>query len=97
MAITVINTFYSCIDNAGLTTFHKSVTNMNEDLASIYRMAGAFYIVKNSGDISYNTPTSLSAMCFFFHVTATVTCPRLRLIFQILQQTIAQEIKGVFT
>ena len=59
-------------------------------------MAGAFYIVKNSGDIPYNSLSSLSAVSFF-HVTATVTCPRLRLIFQILQQTIAQEIKGVFT
>ena len=39
----------------------------------IYRMAGAFYIVKNSGDITNNTLTSLSAVCCF-HVTATGHC-----------------------
>ena len=32
---------------------------------STYRMAGAFYIVKNSGDIANNTLTSLSAVCYF--------------------------------
>ena len=37
----------------------------------IYRMAGAFYIVKNSGDITNNTLSSLSAVCYF-HVTAIV-------------------------
>ena len=34
-------------------------------------MAGAFYIVKNSGDITNNTLSSLSAVCYF-HVTAIV-------------------------
>ena len=34
-------------------------------------MAGAFYIVNNSGDKTNNTLASLSAVCYF-HVTAIV-------------------------
>ena len=42
---------------------------LNMDIYSYkYRMAGAFYVVKNSGDIPNNTLTSLSAVRHF-HMT----------------------------
>ena len=71
--ITIINMYY-CIDkNIPIIPSLEFIMHGFENSIAkwLYRMAGAFYIVTNNGDISINTLSLLSAVCYF-HVTAIV-------------------------